>query len=42
MKSGQECGLRVGEDEINFQSGDLIVSYTTRDERRRTDWDPGF
>ena len=42
MKSGQECGLRVKDEELRFEPGDQIISYTTRTENRRTDWDPGF
>ncbi|XP_023319706.1 translation initiation factor IF-2, mitochondrial-like [Eurytemora carolleeae] len=42
VKSGQECGLRVKDEELRFEPGDQIISYTTRTENRRTDWDPGF
>jgi len=41
VTNGQECGIRV-EDDIHFLPGDQITSYNSRQERRRTDWDPGF
>ena len=38
----QECGLRVPDEELRFQSGDVILAVETRTENDNCKWDPGF
>ena len=38
----QECGLRVPDEELRFQPGDVILSVETRTENDKCKWDPGF
>ena len=40
--NGKECGLKVADESINFESGDQIICYNIRLQRDKTSWDPGF
>uniref|UniRef100_A0A1A9X2L9 Tr-type G domain-containing protein n=1 Tax=Glossina brevipalpis TaxID=37001 RepID=A0A1A9X2L9_9MUSC len=42
IKKELECGLRLKDTKVIPQSGDVFICYTTRTERQKTDWDPGF
>lgn len=42
VRSGQECGLMVDDDQIKFLPGDEILCYNIRLVRNKTSWDPGF
>eukprot|EP00088_Acartia_fossae_P039415 TRINITY_DN4102_c0_g1_i3.p1 TRINITY_DN4102_c0_g1~~TRINITY_DN4102_c0_g1_i3.p1 ORF type:complete len:762 (-),score=153.60 TRINITY_DN4102_c0_g1_i3:393-2633(-) len=42
VKSGMECGLKVDNSDLKFESGDEIICYTTTMDREKTSWDPGF
>lgn len=42
VSQGKECGLRVEDGEIRFEQGDVVECFETREEMRRTEWDPGF
>lgn len=42
VRNGQECGLKVADESINFEPGDQIICYNTRLQRDKTSWDPGF
>ena len=33
VKSGMECGLKVDDNDLKFESGDEIICYTTRMDR---------
>ena len=38
----QECGLRVPDEKLRFQPGDVILAVETRTENDKCKWDPGF
>lgn len=42
ISQGQECGLRLTDSGIRFQSGDVITCYEMEKTKRSTQWTPGF
>lgn len=42
IKKDVECGLRLEDQSIVAEVGDIIVCYTTKMETQVIDWDPGF
>jgi translation initiation factor IF-2 len=42
IPQGKECGLRIQDSNIRFDSGDVITCYEIHQESRQTDWSPGF
>ena len=42
IKKDVECGLRLEDGTISFQTGDTVICYEIRKEEQSTDWDPGF
>lgn len=42
IPQGKECGLMVASGEVRFEQGDEIISYTTRLEPQKCEWNPGF
>lgn len=42
IKKDVECGLKLENQEIVPEPGDVLVCYTTKFEDQTTDWDPGF
>lgn len=42
IKKDVECGLRLENQEVLPEPGDVLVCYTTKLEAQKTDWDPGF
>ncbi|KAG4079054.1 hypothetical protein HA402_001709 [Bradysia odoriphaga] len=42
IKKDVECGLKLENQEVVPQPGDVVVCYTTKLEEQKTDWDPGF
>lgn len=42
IKNGVECGLRLQDQSVLPELGDVISCFTTKLEPQKTDWDPGF
>ncbi|KAJ6638505.1 Translation initiation factor IF-2, mitochondrial [Pseudolycoriella hygida] len=42
IKKDVECGLKLENQEVVPQPGDVLICYTTKMEDQKTDWDPGF
>lgn len=42
IKKDVECGLKLENQEIVPEPGDVLICYTTKLEDQKTDWDPGF
>lgn len=42
VKKDVECGLKLENQEIEPEPGDILVCYTTKLEPQTIDWDPGF
>lgn len=42
IKKDVECGLRLENQEVVPEPGDVLICYTTKFEAQKTDWDPGF
>lgn len=42
IKKDVECGLMFDDHEIQAETGDVIVCYTTKMEKQFIKWDPGF
>lgn len=42
IKNGVECGLRLQDQSVMPEAGDVISCFTTNLEPQKTDWDPGF
>lgn len=42
VKKDVECGLKLQDQEVVPEPGDVLVCYTTKLVDQKTDWDPGF
>nr|CAD7574582.1 unnamed protein product [Timema californicum] len=42
IKKDVECGLRLNDDTVSFQPGDVLQCYEIKHVKQETQWDPGF
>nr|CAD7405689.1 unnamed protein product [Timema cristinae] len=42
IKKDVECGLRLNDDTVSFQPGDILQCYEIKHVKQETQWDPGF
>lgn len=42
IKRDVECGLKLEDQAVDPEPGDVLICYTTKFEVQTTDWDPGF
>nr|CAD7456769.1 unnamed protein product [Timema tahoe] len=42
IKKDVECGLRLNDDSVSFQPGDILQCYEIKHVKQETQWDPGF
>lgn len=42
IKKDVECGLKLEDQSVEPEAGDILVFYSTSQVRQKTSWDPGF
>lgn len=42
IKKDVECGLQLDDKSIEVEEGDMVICYTTKKEKEKIDWNPGF